>query len=133
MMTRKTTAFCIAIGLLAGLGWAGAAPDAERNDLQIIRKAVRDNGPDVPSDMKEVKWFKVLVTDNRTNKDKVRISLPFALLEAVSKITEGAEFRFDRKAGDVELRALLAELKKIGPMAIIEVHDENETIKVWFE
>ncbi|MDW7760501.1 MAG: hypothetical protein SCM96_07675 [Acidobacteriota bacterium] len=132
-MKSKTTAMCVLIGILAGMGSVAAAPAVEKNDLQIIRKAVRDNGPDVPSDMKEVKWFRVLVTDNRTNKDKVRISLPFALLEAVSKIAAGAEFRFDRKAGDVELGALLAELKKIGPMAIIEVHDENETIKVWFE
>jgi len=132
-MKSKTTAMCVLIGILAGLGSVAAAPAAEKDDLQIIRKAVRENGPDVPSDMKAVKWFKVLVTDNKTNKDKVRISLPFALLEAVSKITEGSEFRFGRKAGDVELGALLAELKKIGPMAIIEVHDENETIKVWFE
>ena len=132
-MKSKTAALCAVIGLLAGMGSAAAAPAVEKNDLQVIRKAVRDNAREAPETMKDVKWFKILVTDNRTNKDKVRISLPVALIEAVSKIADDNAFRFDRKCGDVDFGRLLAELKKIGPMAIIEVIDENETIKVWFE
>lgn len=132
-MKSKTAALCAIIGLLAGMGSAAAAPAVEKNDLQVIRKAVRDNAREAPETMTDVKWFKVLITDNRTNKDKVRISLPLALIEAVSKLAGDNKFDFDRKNGDIDLGRLLSELKKIGPMAIIEVCDENETIKVWFE
>lgn len=132
-MKSKTAAICAIIGILAAMGSAAAAPAASKNDLQVIRKAVREDARQAPETMKDVKWFKVLVTDNRTNKDKVRISLPLALLEAVSKIADVNRACLDGRNGDMELGRLLAELKKIGPVAVIEVRDENETIKVWFE
>ncbi len=34
---------------------------------------------------------------------------------------------------DIDLKALFAELKKVGPMALIEIEDEGALIKVWLE
>ena len=34
---------------------------------------------------------------------------------------------------NIDLKALFAELKKVGPMALIEIMDEGALIKVWLE
>ncbi len=41
--------------------------------------------------------------------------------------------KLDGKNCDVDLKALFAELKKAGPMALIEIVDEGALIKVWLE
>lgn len=117
------------------LAWgAGAfALDRGNDDVQAIRKAVKDN-PNYESG-REVKWFKVLVTDTRTNKDKVKITLPLALVEAFVKCADDKHLRIRDHNCDIDFEALLVELKKIGPMALIEIFDddEEEAIKVWLE
>ena len=52
-----------------------------RDDIQAIKKAVKEN-PDYKAGQ-EVKWFKVLITDNDTGKAKVKVTLPIAVVEAV--------------------------------------------------
>ena len=105
---------------------------AERNvDLQTIKKAVKSN----PAYEKgqEVKWFKVLVTDNQTKKDKVKITLPVSLVEAFLKCAEDRPLKIHNEECDIDLRALFVELKKLGPTALIEVYEEDETVKIWLE
>ncbi len=105
---------------------------AERNvDLQTIKKAVKSN----PAYEKgqEVKWFKVLITDNQTKKDKVRITLPVSLVEVFLKCSKDKPLRIHNEECDIDLRALFAELKKLGPTALIEVYEEDETVKIWLE
>lgn len=105
---------------------------AERNDdIQAIKKAVKKNPAYKAGN--EVKWFKVLVTDNRTKKDKVKITLPVALIEFFIKCTDDKHLRINRDECDIDLKELFAELKKLGPMVLIEVHEDEETVKVWFE
>jgi hypothetical protein len=41
------------------------------------------------------------------------------------------KFRDDRC--DVDLKTIFAELKKVGPMDLIEITDDDALIKVWFE
>lgn len=105
---------------------------AERNDdIQAIKKAVKKNPAYKAGN--EVKWFKVLVTDNRTKKDKVRITLPVSLIEFFIKCTDDKHLRINRDECDIDLKELFAELKKLGPTVLIEVHEDEETVKVWFE
>ncbi|MBD3412936.1 MAG: hypothetical protein GF421_00700 [Candidatus Aminicenantes bacterium] len=103
---------------------------ANDNDLQAIKKAVKENPKVKPG--QEVKWFKVLITDTKTDKAKVRITLPISLIELILD-AEHDRFDIDRDEYDVDIKEIFAELKKAGPMAIIEVYEDDEIIKVWFE
>jgi len=103
---------------------------ANDSDLQAIKKAVKKN-PKIDPDQ-EVKWFKVLITDTRTKQDKVKITLPISLIELILE-ADHDHFRIDRDEYDVDIREIFRELKKAGPMAIIEICEDGELIKVWFE
>lgn len=102
-----------------------------RDDIQAIKKAVKKN-PAYESGQ-EVKWFKLLVTDNRTRKDKVKMTLPVALIEVFIQCTEDKNLRIKRDDCDVDLKELFQDLKKLGPMSVIEIYEEEVTLKVWFE
>jgi hypothetical protein len=109
---------------------AGSAAD-RTGDFQAIQKAVKQNP--AYEEGKEVKWFKVLVTDAKTNKDKVRITMPIGLLEVLANCAGDKALHVRNEGADIDLKVLLAELKKMGPMALIEIYEEDEIIKVWLE
>ncbi len=128
---RKSAPIVLAIislaFLLTNFGLAGTRDD----DLQAIKKAVKENPNYEPG--KEVKWFKVLVTDTKTSKDRVKITLPIALVEVFIKCADDKHLRIRDSHCDINFEELLTELKKIGPMALIEVYEEDELVKVWLE
>ncbi len=101
------------------------------DDLQAIKKAVKKN-PNYEAG-KEVKWFKVLVTDNETKKDKVKITLPISLIEFFIKCSHDKHMKINRDDCEIDLKELFKELKKLGPTVFIEVVEDGETIKVWLE
>jgi hypothetical protein len=103
----------------------------KKDDFQVIKKAVKEN-PNYEQG-KEAKWFKVLVTDAKTNKERVRVTLPISLVEVFLKCAEDKHFRLHDNKCNVDLKELFAELKKLGPMVLIEVFDEDEIVKVWLE
>ncbi len=127
---KKVAIFTLVIFVLSFI-LAGFLLADSKDDLQAIKKAVKEN----PSyeEGKEVKWFKVLVTDARTKKDRVRVTLPIALVEAVLKCAKDKHFRIHDDECDIDLKQLFTELKKLGPMVLIEVMEDDEIIKVWFE
>lgn len=102
-----------------------------RDDIQAIRKAVKKNTAYKPG--QEVKWFKVHVTDNTTKKDKVRIKVPVALIEYFIDCASEKDLKIKRDDCQVNLKELFQDLKKLGPMSVIEVYEEEVTLKVWFE
>ncbi len=106
-------------------------PAVDKDDYQVIKKAVQETSKVEP--VKEVKWFKVLVTDTRTGKEKVKITMPISLVEIFARCADNKEVRLGRDGCTLNLPELLAELKKVGPLAIIEVNEEDETVKVWLE
>jgi hypothetical protein len=131
-MMKKAVLTIVTVLTLAVLLTAAPGRSAEpQNDFQAIQKAVKDN-PAFEAG-KEVKWFKVLVTDAKTNKDRVRITLPLALVEIVVRHTEGRHLKVGDSHRDIDLGALFAELKKLGPMALIEVYEDDEIVKIWLE
>lgn len=127
----RKTAVCVLMVFVMGLAMAGPLAAKKDPDLQAIKKAVKEN-PQYKTDQ-EVKWFKVLVHDNRTNKDKVRITLPIALVEVFMKCAEDRHLKMDCDGYDLDLKELFQELKKLGPMALIEVYEDDETVKIWLE
>jgi hypothetical protein len=130
---KKTTAVAISI-LLTALMFSVQGYAKDRDDMQAIKKAVKEN-PQFEAG-KPAHWFKVTVTDTRTGKDKVRITLPIDLVEILAKYADQDEkhcLKLDRMDMDVNLSQLFAELKKLGPMMFIEICQERETVKIWME
>ncbi len=102
-----------------------------KDDIQTIKKAVKKN-PEYKTG-EEVKWFKVLVTDNKTKKDKVKITLPISLIETLLKCVDEDDLKIDTDECDIDLKELFAELKRLGPTVLIEVIEDDETVQIWFE
>jgi len=127
---KKFAIWTLAVFML-GCFAAPVVKAEKKDDLQAIKKAVKEN-PAYEAD-KDVKWFKVLVTDAKTNKDKVRITLPIAIVEAFLRCADNKHIRMNRKDCAIDIGALFAELKKVGPKSLIEVMDEDEIVKVWLE
>jgi hypothetical protein len=127
---KKITIFVLAM-ILAGFVTTEAAFAGRDDDFQAIKKAVKENPQYDP--VKEAKWLKVLVTDTQTQKDKVKITLPIALVELFMKCADDKNLKIDRDQYDIDLKELFAELKKLGPMALIEVYEDDELVKIWLE
>ncbi|MBA7494235.1 hypothetical protein ES702_04810 [subsurface metagenome] len=127
----KKVAILVLITIVISLLFVGILLAERNDDIQAIKKAVKKNPAYKAGN--EVRWFKVLITDNRTKKDKVRITLPVSLIEFFIKCTDDKHLRINRDECDIDLKELFAELKKLGPTVLIEVHEDEETVKVWFE
>jgi hypothetical protein len=127
---KKTTLAALAI-LAVTFVAAPALRAGHGNDFQAIQKAVKQN-PSYEKG-KEVMWFKVLITDTKSGKDTLRITLPLSLVEALVNCSDGKHMNLREEGCDVDFKTILAELKKAGPKALIELMDEGALIKVWLE
>jgi hypothetical protein len=127
---KRTTIAVLAV-LAVALVAAPFARAGRTDDFQAIQKAVKQNPAYEPG--KEAQWFKVLITDTKTGKDKVRITLPLSLIELLVSCSDDKPMKLNEGKYDVDLKTLFAELKKVGPMALIEIMDEGALIKVWLE
>jgi len=126
----KKIALALAVVLVLGLA---AAPLAaiDNKDLQVIKKAAQEDPASAPG--RTPKWFKILVQEGPTNKETVRVTLPIALVELFIKSSRNHCVRFHDSDLDLDLAQVWDELKKMGPMAIVEVQDHGERIKIWLE
>ncbi|MDP2915554.1 MAG: hypothetical protein Q8O91_08895 [Candidatus Aminicenantes bacterium] len=116
-------------GLLV-VAFAAPAAGAEKGqDLKVIKKAVREN-PGYRSG-REVTRFNLEVRDARAHKETVRITLPLAVFDFVLKCAANDRLRFDDC--DIDIRGLFEELKKAGPMSLIEIQDGHSSFKVWLD
>jgi hypothetical protein len=98
-------------------------------DYKVIKRAV-----DKKSASDKVMWFKILVTEKKTKKQTVKITIPIGVVDMLADSLQG-KIKLDGKDGDqeIDLRKMLKELKKNGPLALIEVDDDDEFIKIWLE
>jgi sugar phosphate isomerase/epimerase len=126
---KKTTLIILALFCLGAL--AAPAVASNRQDFKVIQNAVKQ-APAAESG-REVKWFKVLITDSRSSQAKVKITLPVALIEAILACTDGKHFKVDDGECDIDLKAVWSALKKAGPLALVEIEDDGAVIKVWLE
>ena len=63
-----------------------------------------------------------------------RINFPnVTLVDLFFNCTKEKELKIDCDDYDLDLRKLYEELKKEGPMSLIEIKGENATLKIWFE
>ncbi|MEA3420282.1 MAG: hypothetical protein U9Q97_01235 [Acidobacteriota bacterium] len=127
---KKITASVLAVMVLSFVSMSFLSAE-DTSTIQAIKKAVKEN-PRYNAGS-EVKWFKVLITDTRTKKDKVKITLPILLIELIAKHSNEKNLKVNRDEYDIDLKELLAELKKLGPMALVEICEDDELVKVWLE
>jgi len=99
-------------------------------DFQAIKKAVKKN-PNFEAG-KEAKWFKLLVKDNKTDKTKVRITLPISIVELFVKCANKSRVNIDDEC-EIDIKDLFKELKELGPSNIIEIYEEEATVRIWLE
>jgi hypothetical protein len=126
---KKTIIALIAV--LAVTLLAGPVVAAHRSDFRTIQKAVKQNP--AYEEGKEVRWFKVLVTDGKSGETKVKVTLPIALIDLILSSAAARHVKIDESRCEIDLWALWMELKKAGPMALIEIQDDGALIKVWLE
>jgi hypothetical protein len=129
-MKKTSTAILVVMTAVFLLGPYFLLADS-RDDLQAIKKAVKENLSYEAG--KDVKWFKILVTDNRTGKDKVKVTMPIAIVEIFLRCADDKHLRIRESDCDIDLAAVFRELKAMGPMALIEVYEDDETVKIWLE
>jgi hypothetical protein len=101
------------------------------DDYKVIKNAV--NAPTAPrAGQKNVQWLKVLVTGRDGAQEKVKISLPVSLVEMMLAGCRETKFNVERGC-DIDIRRIWNDLKAAGPLALVEVEDHGETVKIWLE
>ena len=82
------------------------------DDYQVIKKAVKENPNYKPG--KEAKWFKVLIADSKTNKVRVKVTLPISVIEIFLECTDDKRLKIDHDDCEIDLKEVFKELKERG-------------------
>lgn len=127
---KKTTVtilvIVISVILLSRVTLAG-----EDFDLKTIKKSVKKN-PQYKKGQ-EVQWFKLLIRDGDSKKNKLEITLPLSLVDLLFECTKNKKMDIDCGDYDLDLRRLYKELKRRGPKSLIELRGEDGVLKIWLE
>src|SRR5674476_867951 len=105
----------VILALFAIIALAAPAVAANRNDFKVIQSAVKKSPNPEYVEGREVRWFKVLITDSKSSEAKVKLTLPVALIELILSCDDTRHVKInDDKYGrcEVDLKALWTELKK---------------------
>lgn len=127
----RKKAFTVLVMVALCLIFADLLLSSEDFDLQTIKKAVKKN-PRYSAN-KEVRWFKIIITSHHKKREKIQVTLPLTLVDLFFECTKDKELKIDCDDYDLDLRKLYKELKKAGPMSLIEIKSEDSILKVWFE
>jgi hypothetical protein len=122
----------LALVLVAGLGLVGvhAARASSDDDLAVVRKALQKTpGADAPKTGGKPQWVHVRVEGKKEKKEKVSINIPFALVEALGDQEICHTWKGEHKA--IHLSDLLKSLE--AGQQLVEVDDEEETVKIWID
>ena len=132
------------------------------DDLAVVRRAVQEPGDRVATpeaerrvdvaprsalSARDIRWFKVRVTEKGNKKARVNVNLPIALVRALGddfpidigrhvrgdgwrdEWREGS--RRDRRERVIRLGDILATLE--AGQSLVEIDDEEATVRVWVE
>ena len=87
---------------------------------------------------RDLKWFKVRVVEKGSNRAKVTVNLPIALVRALDDfpIDIGGHGRYhngEYRDGErtIKLGEVLATLE--GGQSLVEIDDDDATVRVWVE
>ncbi len=121
------------LAVMTVLGSAAfSAPSSENDSWRVVKKAVQEDAR--PARVRgEAKWFKILIMDRHEKGAELKITLPLSLVEGIIQLSSHESFKCNGREYDIEFSEILDQLKKAGPMALIEISDEDGLIKVWIE
>lgn len=128
---KKTLMIVVTAVVVAMFALSAFGTTVPRDEFQTIKKAVKENPEAVPG--REAKWFKILVTDAKTGKATVKVTLPISVFDIVSDCVDLRNVKVDDWSCNIDLRALFKELKAAGPTMFIEVQEDDEIVKIWLE
>ena len=143
--------------LVAAVVAAAMGTVIAEDDLAVVKRAVQE--PSTRADEKdawerdraargtvapgrELRWFKVRITEKGAKKARVNVNLPIALVRALGDdfpIDIGRHGRYGRRDGwhgdrsekVIRLGEILATLE--AGQALVEIDDDDATVRVWVE
>ena len=121
---------CLVVFLFGFVVSAGLFAEAA-DDYKVIKNAVKSPASS-RAGQKSVQWFKILVTGRNGDHEKVKITLPVSLVEMMMNACPEKRFKIDHGC-QIDIRKVWNDLKAAGPLALVEVEDHDETVKIWFE
>ena len=125
---RKYAALAAAVAVIVYLAVSVFAAGNE-DDLKVIKKAVR--GDSAGESGRPVKWFKVLIVDNTSGTEIVKLTLPISLAKILASCAKDKHVHMDK--ADVDIAAALKDLEELSPMTLLEIVDDEARIKIWLE
>lgn len=148
-MKRSAWVRCGGAIAAALLSAGSAAAQPVEDDLAVVKKAVSASpSPQQPQELEAKaasaaprkdgkpapQWLKVRVVDKGTKKGKVSVNLPLALVRAVGGWP--IDFRCGR-AGKEDKRCTLKMAEALEALEsgqdLVEIDDEEATVRVWVE
>lgn len=125
-MTRNLilVIFVMVTFMAAALPVLGDSSSSE--DYKVIKNAVKGK-----KKSGDIAWFRIEVTDKKTDKTKVKVRIPIGLVELLADCDK--DIKIDDGKCKINLKKILEELKKNGPMTLIEVDDDDGYVRIWFE
>jgi len=119
--------FVLLMGFVLAVGLFASAAD----DYKVIKNAVKS--PETSrAGQKSIQWFKIVVSGKEGDHEKVKISLPVSLMEIMINTCADKEFNVDRGC-QIDIQRVWNDLKAAGPLALVEMEDHGETVKIWLE
>lgn len=100
-------------------------------DYKVIKNAVQSPAASRPGG-KATQWFKIAVFARNGSREKVKITLPLSLVESVLNACPEKKLRVENGC-DIDIQRVWRDLKAAGPLALVEVEEEGETVKIWLE
>lgn len=125
---KRWTVLATVIVVLVYLAAPVLATGSE-DDLRVIKKAVKGGHSFEPG--RAVKWFKILVTDNKSGTDTVKITLPISMARLLAHCAKDKHMHTDK--ADIDIEAALRGLDDMSPMTLLEIVDDDATVKIWLE
>jgi hypothetical protein len=115
----------VVLALAAGL-YAG-----RDDDYKVIKNAVQ-RAADAGGGRQQARWLKIEVKGRNGAGENVKLTLPVSLMEII--IRACPEKRFSVEHGcEIDIQRVWNDLKAAGPLALVEVEDHGETVKIWLE
>ena len=135
-LKKSIMAATVIAAVLGTAAFAAPVVNASNDSWQVIKNAVREDAR--PEAVRgEAKWFKIIITDKHSKEENLRLTLPLSLVEGLLQLAANEDHHHHFRCGDhdmdIDILAILDQLKKAGPLALVEVNDDDQQIKIWIE
>lgn len=150
---RAMAAGVAVAAVLAAATMGTALATSAEDDLAVVKRAVQEPSarvepadvpevraaaPRAPVSARDLRWFKVRITEKGAKKAKVTVNLPIALVRALGDdfpIDIGRDrrdqWRGSRRETVLRLGDVLSALE--AGQSLVEIDDDDATVRVWVE